>query len=125
MKGLRKAWSTTSTRERLLVLHNFDINDDLLRLEQEDEHPDFAQYVLAIIVRGTLCEVEFLFAHFGTKGITADLLFPIVDEALYRLESRGIKVISITADGARNYFNMFKTAESTVSYKPYSKDGKR
>ena len=76
------------------------INDDLLRLEQE-EHPTFAKYVLAIMVRGTLCsKLEFPYAHFGTRGITADLMFPIIDEALYRLESRGIKIISITADGA-------------------------
>ena len=32
-----------------------DINDDLLRLEQEEEHPDVAKYVLAVMVRGTLC----------------------------------------------------------------------
>ncbi len=81
------------------------INDDLLRLEQE-EHPPFAKYVLAIMVRGTL--LEFPYAHFGTRGITADLMFPIIDEALYCLESRGIKIISITADGAspnRKLFN--------------------
>ena len=34
------------------------------------------------------------------EGVTADLLLPIVDEAIYRLEVRGHKVISITADGA-------------------------
>ena len=51
------------------------INDDLLRLEQE-EHPPFAKYVLAIMVRGTL--LEFPYAHFGTRGITADLMFPII-----------------------------------------------
>ena len=69
-----------------------DINDDLLRLEQEGEHPDVAKYVLAVMVRGTLCELEFPYAHFGTRGITADLLFPIVDEAVYRLEARGLKL---------------------------------
>ncbi len=109
------------------------INDDLLRLEQEEEeHPNFAKYVLAIMVRGTLCsKLEFPYAHFGTRGITADLMFPIIDEALYRLESKGIKIISITADGAspnRKLFNMFNIDKSTVSYKapnPYSCDGER
>ena len=107
------------------------INNDLLRLEQEGEHPDLAKYILALMVRGTLCQLEFPYAHFGTKGITADLMFPILDEALYRLESRGIKIISVTADGAspnRKLFSMFNSDRSTVSYKapnPYSSDGKR
>ncbi len=33
-----------------------NINDDLLRL---GEHPDVAKYVLVILVRGTLCNLEF------------------------------------------------------------------
>lgn len=108
------------------------INDDLLRLEQEDKQPKFAKYVLTVMVRGTLSNLEFPYAHFGTTGITADLMFPIVDEALSRLESRGIKIISVTADGAspnRKMFSMFSSDKSaTVSYKtpnPYSCDGKR
>lgn len=83
------------------------INDDLLWLEQRGEHRYFAKYLLALMVCGTLCKLEFPYAHFGTSGITADLMFPILDDALYRLESRGIKVISITDDGAISNRKLF------------------
>ncbi len=47
------------------------------------------------------------YAHFGTEGITADLLY--FWEAVRRLEVNGIKVIHVTADGAspnRKFFRM-------------------
>ncbi len=109
-----------------------NINDDLLTMEQKGEHPDVAKYVLALLVRGTMFNLEFPYAHFGTRGITADLLFPIVDEALYRLWVNGLKVISITADGASPNRKLFKLLNSSTDksthYKtnnPYSPDGKR
>lgn len=45
----------------------------------------------------------------GTKGVTADILYPIVWEAVCLLEASGVKVICITADGAspnREFFRM-------------------
>lgn len=84
------------------------------------------------MVRGTFCSLQFPYAHFGTQGVTADLLFHIVDEAVYRLEIRGLKVISITADGASPNCKMFRlyTSECDVSipYKTrnvYSTDSRR
>ena len=78
-------------------------------------------------------DLQFPYAHFGTKGITSDLLFPIVDEVVYRLEVSGLKVISVTADGAspnRKLFRMYHTPsdDSTFIHKalnPYSPDGRR
>ena len=37
-----------------------DINDDLLRLEQEGEHPKIAKQVLAVIVRGIMFKLLML-----------------------------------------------------------------
>ena len=86
-----------------------DVNDQLLRLEQEDEHPPVAKQVLALMVRGVMFKLEFPYAHFGTRGISADILYPIVWEAVRRLEASDLKVMCITADGAspnRKFFRM-------------------
>ena len=69
------------------------------------------------MVRGTLCKLKFPYAHFGTSGITAYLMFPILDEALYRLESRGIKVISITADGVVRTENCLTYVQQGLQYR--------
>ncbi len=82
-----------------------DIGDILSELEQKCEKsatcPPVAQYILVIL--------DFPYVHFGTRGVTADFLFPIVWEAIRMIEGIGGKVISITADGAspnRKFFHM-------------------
>lgn len=101
-----------------------DINDDLLRLEQEcqGERPLIAKYILVVMVRGITFKLEFPYAHFGTRGATGDLLFPMIWEAIRRLEARELKVICVTADGAspnRKLFRMHhnKKDSSTFFYK--------
>ena len=42
-----------------------DINDTLLKIEQEGEHPMVSKYVLTLMIRGTLCGLQFPYAHFG------------------------------------------------------------
>lgn len=110
-----------------------DINDQLLRLEEGDsEHPPIATHILALMVRGILFKLEFPYAHFGTQGITAEILFPIVWEAVRLLESSGLKVLCITADGAspnRKFFRMHRSGSdpSSITYKtrnPYAKDNR-
>ena len=108
-----------------------DINDDLLRLENENEQ-EVAKQILVLMVRGIMFRLVFPYAHFGTRGVTADLLFPIVWEAIRRLEARGLKVLCITADGAssnRKFFRMHhaKKDPGTYFYKarnPYSSDNR-
>ena len=80
-----------------------DIGDTLTELEDKSRnttHPSVAQYILVIMVRGIFFKLDFPYVHFGTQGVTADFLFPIVWEAVRQLEGIGCKVISITADGA-------------------------
>ena len=109
-----------------------DVNEQLLRLEQGDEHPPVAKYVLVLMVRGLVFKLEFPYAHFGTRGITSELLFPIVWEAIRRLEASGLKVIYITADGAsvnRKFFRMHqdKNDPNSFTYKarnPYLADNR-
>ena len=85
-----------------------DVNNDLLRLEQEGSRPFVAKYLLVLMVRGTLFNLTFPYAHFTSEGITADLLFPIIWEAVRRLECNEIKVISVTADGASSNRKFFR-----------------
>ena len=68
-----------------------------------------SNHILVLMVRGIFFKLEFPYAHFGTRGVTADVLFPIVWEAIRQLESIGCKVICVTADGAspnRKFFRL-------------------
>ena len=98
-----------------------EINDDLLALEREckddQEHPPVANHILVLMVRGIFFKLEFPYAHFGTVGITADQLFPIVWDGIRQVEGVGLKVIFITADGAspnRKFFRMHRELNDTT-----------
>ena len=76
-------------------------------------------------------KLNFPYAHFATCGVTGEAVWPIVWEAICRLEASGIKVLSITADGGssnRNFFRLHgKKSKSTPIYKTknrYSHDGR-
>ena len=107
-----------------------DVNDQLNRLEQGDSSPVIAKQVLVVMVRGIMCKLEFPYAHFGSCGVTADYLYPIIWETVRRLEANEIKVICLTADGAscnRKLFRMHYDEKdpSTFKYKarnPYASD---
>ena len=106
-----------------------DINNDLIQLEQKaTENPPIATHVLTIMIRGLFFKLEFPYAHFATEGVSADTLYPIVWKAIHRLETDGVKVICITADGSssnRKFFRMSKSPDLSVPYKtrnPYAKD---
>ncbi len=104
-----------------------DVNDSLLQMENEDSHPAVAKYVLVLMVRGLLFDLKFPLAHFGTQGVTADILQPLVWEAVPLLELTGLKVLCVTADGAspnRKFFRMHKldVTESKLVRNPYSSE---
>ena len=109
-----------------------DINDQLLQIEQGGEQPTVAKHVLVLMVRGIMFKLEFPLAHFGTRDAAGDILFPIVWEAIRRLEARELKVLCITADGAspnRKLFRMHcgKKDPETFFYKTrniYSPDNR-
>ena len=84
------------------------INDELLRLETGGQP-----------VRGLLFKLEFPYAHFGTRGVTADVLIPIVWEAIHQLEARELKVLCVTADGAspnRKFFHIHYVKKDSSTY---------
>ena len=97
------------------------INDELLNLERECQDDQtlapIASHILVLMVRGIFFKLEFPFAHFSTRGVTSELLFPIVWEAVQKIETIGLKVIFVTADGAsanRKFFRMHKGPNDTL-----------
>ena len=63
-----------------------DINKDLTRLEEECESSipcsTVASHMLLLMVRSLFRSVNFPYAHFATRNITADTLFPIIWDAV-------------------------------------------
>ena len=84
----------------LPILYIGEINEHLLKLERGSNYPPVAKYILVFMVRGIFFHLQFTYSHFATCGVTGELLFPIFWEAVRRLESLGLKVISATSDGA-------------------------
>lgn len=101
-----------------------DINDQLDKMEQQldvcrKSHSNIGTHMLLFMVRGMFTTLEFPYAHFATRGISADSLFPIVWEAVQRLESCGMTVIAFCCDGAsanRKFYKMHGTS-SGLTYK--------
>ena len=89
-----------------------DVGDILSKLEKKctETTPQLpvSNHILVIMVRGIIFKLEFPYAPFGTKGVTVDVLFPIVWEAIRQLESSGFKVICLVADGASPNRRLFR-----------------
>ena len=82
---------------------------NILEKQTASDLPPIATHLLTIMVRGLFTSCKFPYAHFPTDCLTGDQIFPIVWEAIERLERKGFKVIAITADGAspnRKFFHM-------------------
>ena len=50
-------------------------------------HPPIAQQIVVLLVRGLMFKLEFQYAHFGTRSIAGDLIYPIVWDADLKLVS--------------------------------------
>ena len=108
-----------------------DVNNHLDDLERkcnssEDEIRDVASHMLLFMVRGIFSNLEFPYAQFPTGGASADVLYPMVWEAVSNLESSGFKVVAFSCDGAsanRKFYKMHGTGYKTIN--PYSDDRNR
>ena len=73
------------------------------------------------MVRGIFIPLKFPFAHFPTANLTGEQLFPIIWEAIERVESAGLKALCVIADGAstnRKFFRMHGDGSETVYKTP-------
>lgn len=107
-----------------------DINHQMSLLENQTTSslPPIATHLLTFMVRGLFTSCKFPYAHFPTDCLSGDQIFPIVWEAVERLERMGFKVIGITADGAspnRKFFHMHSSGSTDLCYKtrnPYTSE---
>ena len=75
-----------------------DINDHLQHFEQTlssdiSDQPNLASSMLVFMVKGIFTRLEFPYAHFPCSSLTAEFLYPIVWDAIRRLEALGLKVL--------------------------------
>ena len=104
------------------------VNDHILefkRVCQSDgttQKPDLASHMLVLLVRGIFTALKFPLAQFPTTGAASHQLYPIVTEAIMRLEIMGFKVISLTSDGSspnRKVYRLMRdpSDDTTPGYK--------
>ena len=82
-----------------------EINNHLMRFEKDlngesQSMPNVAGTMLVIMVRGLLSKLNFPYVQFACANLTGDQLVDPVWEAIARLERQGLKVLSLTCDGA-------------------------
>lgn len=110
-----------------------EVNDMLDMVERQCRGEDnlsskVSTHMLLFMVRGMFSSLEFPYAHFATRGISADALYPIVWEAVHRLESAGLNVMAFCCDGAspnRKFYKMHGDSSKELVYKtanPYCKE---
>ena len=112
-----------------------DANNQLVAFQQQletgDGTPQVAKHMLVFMVRGIFYKLDFPYAQFATRAITADFLYPLLWDVIRHLECAAFKVISVTGDKAsanRKLFRMHHSMDSSrnaVTYKvknPYSEE---
>ena len=112
-----------------------DINNHLDRVQEQCEseqnsrvHTNVATHMLLFMVRGMFTSLEFPYAHFATRGATADALYSLVWEVVQRLERCGLNVIAFSCDGAspnRKFYKMHASSSDGVVHKtrnPFCED---
>ena len=83
-----------------------DVGNQLSQLEERCgtdvhlQHQPIATHMLVLMVRGIFFKLEYPYAHFPTKRLTAASLSSIMWQGIERLEFLGFKVLAVTGDGA-------------------------
>ena len=100
-----------------------DINDNLLKLEQEGEQPQVAKQLLTLMVRGIIFKLIFPYAHFASRGATGDILLPFVREAIRCLESNEIVCQQTVQAQTEECIMILMTPHHYTKQKKYAPDG--
>lgn len=107
-----------------------DINDHLQHFEQTlssdiSDQPNLASSMLVFMVKGIFTRLEFPYAHFPCSSLTAEFLYPIVWNAIRRLEALGLKVLVLTCDGAGPNCKFFRLHKAREDAQRKTRKGKR
>ena len=80
--------------------------------------------MLVFMVRGLFIKLNFPFAQFATHNLSADQLFPLVWDAVQKLEAADLKVVAFVCDGAsqnRKFFRMHSNEKDVyMTNNPYA-----
>ena len=79
---------------------------------ESTSRPELASHMLLFMVWGMFSGLQFPYAHFATKGATADQLFPLVWEAGQQLEYCGFSVIAFCCDVTGHFTKCMENEES-------------
>lgn len=100
------------------------VSNEIEKLEgvcaEEAKEKEVATHILAFMVRGIYSDLLFTFAHFPTKSLTCDVIFPLAWNAVAFVESIGLKVRCFVCDGAspnRKFYKMhLKKGDKSLPY---------
>ncbi len=111
-----------------------NINNELLKFEEACKQEAYetsgsrrlplAKHMLVFMVRGLFIKLNFPFAQFATHNLSADQLFPLVWDAVQKLEAADLKVVAFVCDGAsqnRKFFRMHSNEKDVyMTNNPYA-----
>ena len=90
-----------------------DVNNLLAAAEQQSKEPDamqqgpLAKCMLVFMVRGLFNSLKFPYVQFPASSTKGAQLFPLLRKALTRLSRLGLRVLTVTCDGASDNRRMF------------------
>lgn len=91
------------------------------KLEKEDDHNiPIANSMLVLMVKGLFSSLAFPYAQFPCCTVKGNQLYPILWEAISRLELSGFRVLGLTCDGLaanRRLFHLHTTEAKSFIHK--------
>ena len=101
-----------------------DVNNLFAELEEEKKSSvsrrPLAKCVLVFMVRGLFNRLKFPYVHFPTTSTTGAELFPILRKMISRLTRLGLRIMTVTCDGAsenRLLFSLHDEKNNKTAYK--------
>ena len=107
-----------------------DFEDNLSSASSSVIKRPLAKTMMVFMVRGVFTNIKFPYAQFPMTSGTGYDIFPLIWQAIDRLECNGVHVLGITADGAsinRKLFRLHGLQDNSIIYKTtnmYSKEQK-
>ena len=80
-------------------------------MKEEEKDRELATHIVVFMARGICSRLHYSIGHFATAGFDSQQLFPCAWEAVKLLEAIGLRVVSLTSDGAtpnRKFYRLHK-----------------
>lgn len=121
---LRSGLVTNRSTGELIGFTNLSsVEEELKQLQEEIKNKTFkaklAKKVLVYMVQGITSDFQDVIAVYSTDELSASQLHSRTWDVIYHLEDAGVKVLSLTCDGAainRKFFKMHPSADPEVDF---------